>query len=421
VIGGRLVHRLLGGSAVLLVTANVANVGHFAFHVVMARMLGPAGYSALAAMIALVSVGYVLTEAAQTVMARYTALARGLGEVRSLVAGGLRHGGRVAAALAAAYLLLAIALAPLLRVPYSVMALFALSFASLPLIPVTRGALLGLHRFGGFGFAMLAEVAVKLGIGVAAVKVGWGEMGAAGAVGLSLVAAFTSGFIPLRDLRRVPAEPAAAGDALAYGVPVLAITATVMAFYNVDVLLARALFPPAVAGQYAVASLLGKGILLGVMPIARVMFPHASGRDVDAATRRRVLVATLGLLAACLAPALALVAILPERIVRLAGGPGYEAAAGIALAVTAGMALMAFSNTLLLFRLSQGAPRGWAALPLLLLLEAAVLWASRGALVSYALAMLFANVGFLVASIGLFLQPPSRAGELAAQRRFPAA
>jgi hypothetical protein len=30
-------------------------------------------------------------------------------------------------------------------------------------------------------------------------------------------------------------------------------------------------------------------------------------------------------------------------------------------------------------------------------------------------------VGFLVASIGLFLQPPSRAGELAAQRRFPAA
>jgi len=281
--------------------------------------------------------------------------------------------------------------------------------------------LLGLHRFGGFGFAMLAEVAVKLGIGVAAVKVGWGEMGAAGAVGLSLVAAFASGFVPLRDLRRVPAEPAAAGDALAYGVPVLAITATVMAFYNVDVLLARALFAPAVAGQYAVASLLGKGILLGVMPIARVMFPHASGRDVDAATRRRVLVATLGLLVACLAPALALVASVPERIVRLAGGPGYEAAAGIALAVTTGMALMAFSNTLLLFRLSQGAPRGWAALPLLLLFEAAVLWASRGALVSYALAMLLANVGFLVASIGLFLQPPSRAGEPGGHRRLPAA
>ncbi len=405
----RLLQRLLGGSAVLLVTANVANALHFAFHVLMARMLGPASYGALAAVMALLYVGYVLTEAMQTVMARYTARAASPGEVRTLVERALRQGLRGAAVFTGVYLLLAVALAPLLRLPYALLALFALAFATLPLIPVTRGTLLGLNLFGGFGASMLAEVAVKVGLGAFAVWIGWNELGAAAAVGLSLVVAFASGFVPLRGLREVAPAPAVTGGAFAYGVPVLAVTATVMAFYSIDVLLARALFPAAVAGQYAVAALLAKGILLGVVPITRVMFPLASGAAAGSAVRRRVLAATLGMLAACVVPALLLVAIFPAQLVRLAGGPEYAGAAAIALPVAAAMGLMSFSNTLLLFRLSESVPRGWAALPVLLLLEAALLWASRGSLGSFALAVLIANAGFLLASAALVLQP-ARAG-----------
>ncbi|HXT22148.1 MAG TPA: oligosaccharide flippase family protein [Thermoanaerobaculia bacterium] len=397
--------RLLGGSAVLLVTANLANALHFAFHVLMARLLGPAGYGALAALMALLYVGYVLTEATQTVMARYTARATSQGEVRTLVERALRQGLRAAAVIAGGYLLVAVALSPLLRLPYPLMAVFALAFATLPLIPVTRGTLLGLNHFGGFGMTMLAEVAVKLGLGALAVWIGWNEMGAAAAIGLSLVVAFASGFVPLRGLREVAPAPAATGGAVAYGVPVLAVTATVMAFYSIDVLLARALFPAAVAGQYAVASLLGKGILLGVMPITRVMFPLASGAPAGSAARRRVLAATLGLLALCAAPALLLVRLFPSQLVRFAGGAQYGETAAIVLPVAAAMALMAFSNTLLMFRLSESVPRGWMALPALLLLEAALLWASRGSLGAFAGAVLIANAAFLLASTALVLQP----------------
>ncbi len=398
--GKRALQGFLGGSAVLLVAANVANVGQFAYHVLMARLLGPGGYGALAAMVALVSVGYVLTEAAQTVMARYAALATSPGEVRSLLAHGLRHGGRAAAAITVVYLLLAFAIAPLLHVSYAMMAVFALSFASLPLIPVSRGALLGLHRFGGFGVSMLAEMAVKLGLGALAVWVGWRELGAGAAVSLSLVAAFASGLVPLRDLRRVAPEPAAAhGGAFAYGVPVLAVTATVIAFYSIDLLLARALFAPAAAGQYAVASLLGKGILLGVQPITRVMFPFATGTPLGSPTRRRVLAGTLALLAACIVPALVLVGLFPDEIVRFAGGAAYGGAASIALLVTSAMALMAFSNTLLLFRFAAGVPRGWMVVPALLVLEAALLVLGRGSLEAYARAVLFANAAFLLVAV----------------------
>jgi hypothetical protein len=72
---------------------------------------------------------------------------------------------------------------------------------------------------------------------------------------------------------------------------------------------------------------------------------------------------------------------------------------------------MAFSNTLLLFRLSESVPRGWAALPVLLLVEAALLWASRGSLGSFALAVLIANAGFLLASALLVVQPAQRRHE----------
>jgi O-antigen/teichoic acid export membrane protein len=411
----RPLQRLLGGSAVLMIAANVANALHFAFHVLMARLLGPAGYGALAALIALLYVGYVLTEAMQTVMARYTARAGSPGEVRTLVERALRQGLRGAAVITGAYLLLAIGLAPLLRLPYALMAVFALAFVTLPLIPVTRGTLLGLNLFGGYGMSMLAEVVVKLGLGALAAWIGWNEMGAAAAVGLSMVVAFASGFVPLRGLREVEPAPAATGGAVAYGVPVLAVTATVMAFYSIDVLLARALFPATAAGQYAVAALLGKGILLGVVPITRVMFPLASGAPAGSAVRRRVLAAALALLALCAAPALLLLRLFPAEVVRFAGGGQYGATAAIVLPVAAAMTLMAFSNTLLLFRLSESVPRGWAVLTLMLPLEAALLWASRGSLASFAGAVLIANVAFLLASVALAVSP-ARSGHSPSSR-----
>jgi O-antigen/teichoic acid export membrane protein len=399
---------LVGGSALLLVIANVSNAGHFAFHVLMARLLGPAGYGALAAMMALLYVAYVLTEAAQMVMARYAAQATALGEVRTLVAGALRHGARVALVLVGVYLLLSIGLAPILGLPYAFMALFGLSIATLPLIPITRGALLGLHRFGAFGATLMVEVVLKLGLAAGAVAIGWNEWGAAGAVGISLVAAFAGGFVPLRDLARVEPLAASAGGALAYGVPVLVVTATVMAFYSIDLLLARALFAPAAAGEYAMASLLGRGILLGALPITRVMFPVASARR-RPEERGRVLAATLALLAACVTPVVALVAIFPRQIVRLAGGAGYTMAPTIVVPLAAAMAIMAFSNTLLLFRLVQGTPRGWTLLPLSLIAEAALLVVSRGSLDGYARAMLLANAGFLAVTAALCLQPEAKA------------
>jgi len=62
---------------VLAAGMGVANAGNYAFNVVMAFLLGPEAYGALAALLALVLVGSVPGLALQAVVARRTALAGG--------------------------------------------------------------------------------------------------------------------------------------------------------------------------------------------------------------------------------------------------------------------------------------------------------------------------------------------------------
>jgi O-antigen/teichoic acid export membrane protein len=388
---------LLGGSALLLITLNLASALHFAFHIAMARLLGPAGYGAVAALLAILYVLNVFAESVQTVLARYTAHEPDPGRLHDLLRRGLRKGGRATLALAALYLAAALPLGKWLRISFPLMALFGLSLVGVGLLPVHRGALQGWKRFGGLGMNMIWEVLAKLAIGIGLVWAGAGEYGAVAGISLSLCLAFAVSYLPLRDVYATPAAPAEAPDIYRYSLPVFGVTATVMGFYSLDVLLARAFFPDAVAGGYAVASFLGKSILLGTAAVTKAAFPHAaeaarSGRS------RHVLLKTLGLLALCVAPVIALFGLFPDLLMRAVGGQGYRGAADLVLPLGIAMALMSFSNALLLYRLSTGRMRFWALLPLLVPLEAAALWWFRGSPLELAWTVAAMNGVFLVAA-----------------------
>jgi O-antigen/teichoic acid export membrane protein len=389
---------LLGGSALLLVTLNLASALHFVFHIAMARLLGPAGYGAVAALLAILYVLNVFAESVQTVLARYTAHEPDPGRLHDLLRRGLRKGGRAMLALAAVYLLAALPLGRWLRIPYPLLALFGLSLVGVGLLPVHRGALQGWKRFGGLGMNMIWEVLAKLAIGIGLVWLGAGEYGAVAGISLSLCLAFAVSYLPLRDVYETPAAPAEAPDIYRYSLPVFGVTATVMGFYSLDVLLARAFFPDAVAGGYAVASFLGKSILLGTAAVTKAAFPHAaeaarSGRS------RHVLAGTLGLLALCVAPVIALFSLFPDQLMRAMGGRQYQGAADLVLPLGIAMSLMAFSNAFLLYRLSTGRLRMWGVLSLLIPIEAAVLSVFRGSTVEFAWGVAGMNGVFLVASI----------------------
>jgi O-antigen/teichoic acid export membrane protein len=221
-------------------------------------------------------------------------------------------------------------------------------------------------------------------------------------VSLGFCVAFALSRLPLKDVYRTPVARAEAPDLYQYSLPVFVVTATVMGFYSLDVLLARAFFPDAVAGGYAVASFLGKSVLLGTAPVTKAMFPLSA----EAAERRdggsrRLLAGTLGILAACVTPVLIAFALVPGLLVRGMGGTSYQGAAELVLPLGVAMVLMAFSNALLLYRLSIGGLRFWGALPLLIPLEAAALALCRGSALELAWAVAAMNGVFLAVAAGL--------------------
>ncbi len=400
---------LLGGSVLLLVTLNVANALHFAFHIAMARMLGPAGYGALAALLAILYVLNVFAESVQTILARYASREPDPGRLHDLLRRALRKGGRATLAMTAVFLVAAVPLGRWLRIPYPLMALFSLSMIGVGLLPIHRGALQGWKRFRALGENMIWEVLAKLILGVGLVWIGAREYGAVAGVSVGFCVAFALSRLPLRDVYRTPASRAEAPDLYQYSLPVFVVTATVMGFYSLDVLLARAFFPDAVAGGYAVASFLGKSVLLGTAPVTKAMFPLSA----EAAERRdggsrRLLADTLGILAACVTPVLLAFAFIPEVLVRGMGGKSYQGAAELVLPLGIAMVLMAFSNALLLYRLSTGGLRFWAALPVLIPLEAAALAVFRSSALELAWTVAAMNVVFLAVAMGLTAVPASR-------------
>jgi O-antigen/teichoic acid export membrane protein len=396
---------LLGGSALLLVTLNLASALHFAFHIAMARLLGPAGYSAIAALLAILYVLNVFAESVATVIARYAAHEPDPARLHDLLRRGLRKGLQATLVLAVIYLAAAVPLGRWLRIPFPLMALFGLSLVGVGLLPVHRGALQGWKRFGGLGLNMIWEVLAKLAIGIGLVWFGANgffpkDYGAVAGIGLSLCVAFALSYLPLRDIYRTPPATAETPDIYRYSLPVFTVTATVMGFYSLDVLLARAFFPDAVAGGYAVGSFLGKSILLGTAAVTKAAFPH-SAEAARSGTSRHVLVKTLGLLALCVTPVIAIFARCPDLLMRAVGGRGYQGAAALVLPLGIAMSLMSFSNALLLYRLSTGRLRFWAWLPLLVPLEAAVLSVFRGSTLELAWAVAAMNGVFLVVTAGV--------------------
>jgi O-antigen/teichoic acid export membrane protein len=279
----------------------VANAGNYAFNVVMAFLLGPEAYGALAALLALVLVGSVPGLALQAVVARRVALA-GSGRAPS---GGSWPGvgwlvGRAGLALA----LLTVAIGPglvlFLHLDSAVPVLWlALALAPTPLLFAVQGLLQGRERFGALAAVLLIGAGVKLAIGLALVAAGGGVSGAmAGVAAGGLLAALAGLRLAARG-SGVAAPPQRAAGARPEGVAVGRPSSTwwrevggattgllgLFLLANVDVLLARHYLDRAAAGRYALGAVVAKIAFWAPQFVVMVIFP----RLVGAADPRRLL------------------------------------------------------------------------------------------------------------------------------------
>ena len=304
-----------------------ANALNYAFNLVMSRLLGPADYGALGALLALVLVGTVPGVALQAVVARHTTLAgRAVGRLwsRVLVAVVAVGGALGLLALAASP-----AVAAFLHLPSLGPCLWlAAALLPLPLLSAVQGMLQGREWFGLLAAVLLVAAAGRLAVGLGLVEGGLGVEGALAATAIgSAVAVLVAvprlraqgGWEHVRRGWRCPGRgspaAAAAGEVAAAAAGVLGL----LLLANVDVLLARHFLPAEASGLYAAGAVLTKIAFWAPQFVVTLVFP----RLVTAADRRRLLGRSAAVVAAVGAPLVVAAALAPRLAARLSFGEAY--------------------------------------------------------------------------------------------------
>jgi O-antigen/teichoic acid export membrane protein len=332
---------LLGASGLMAATLVAVNLCNYGFHALSSRALGPEGYGALVAVLALVSILLILAQAVQTAMAHSAVIAAGPGAPGRLAALARSVLGWMAvlgAVFLAAAWLGGPALARFFRLEGPAPLLAAAAAVAVGLgLAVGRGVLQGQQRFGTLALNLTADAVLRLAAGAALLAFGAGVTGAVAAGAVSGVLAMLLAGWALAGLFRAPRGAVTGGELsgfVRYGFPVLAAAGAYAALFGTDVIVVKHFFPPAEAGQYAAASILGKALLFIPLAFAQVLFPKASAAHAAGQGSGALLANMLGLTAAALAAAALLVwALAPWLVLALFGARFAE---GEALALVPG-------------------------------------------------------------------------------------
>jgi O-antigen/teichoic acid export membrane protein len=304
-----------------------ANALNYAFNLVMSRLLGPADYGALGALLALVLVGTVPGVALQAVVARHTTLAgRAVGRLWSRVLVAVLA---VGGALGLLALAASPAVAAFLHLPSLGPCLWlAAALLPLPLLSAVQGMLQGREWFGLLAAVLLVAAAGRLAVGLGLVEGGLGVEGALAATAIGSAVAVLVAVPRLRaqggweHLRRGWRWPGRGSPGAAVAGEVGAAAAGVLGLLllaNVDVLLARHFLPAEASGLYAAGAVLTKIAFWAPQFVVTLVFP----RLVTAADRRRLLGRSAAVVAAVGAPLVVAAALAPRLAARLSFGEAY--------------------------------------------------------------------------------------------------
>jgi O-antigen/teichoic acid export membrane protein len=337
----------------------VANGLNAAFQIALARILSPAEWSLLLALVIVTLIAAVPPLAFQAAVAREVAVALAEGR-RGDAGASLRDTVRGLIPWALAVLVLGGVAYPVLaalgRGDAGATVATAATISGALVIPAVWGGLQGARLFVTLGLAPLTVAGTRFAAGLGIGLAGGGAAAVMG--GVAAATAFTLGLtlLPLRDLwraaerstgRRLATLPNAAA---ATGLTVL------MALSTVDFLVAKLAFPSNVAAAYGVASVAARVLLLVPIGVTVVLFPRVATLR-DPARERRHLLAGLGVVALVGAVTTALLWSLAGPLVRAIFGHEYAAAIPWLGPLSLAMALYALTTVYLYHFLSLARTR----------------------------------------------------------------
>jgi len=339
--------RFSSDAALVIIGAGIGNAFSYVFHFVLSRRLGPGAYGTLVTFLSIGVMVSVVGNSLGTVAMQETAKLWAThleAAIASFVRRTLPFALAASIAIALALIVASMPLAAYLHVQQPLLwALLGAYVAVQILAAYARGAAQGAHRFAIFALSFVGEGAVKVGLAVWLVILGFGVAGALGGLIASAVTVLAIALPPIISGGTVRTWQQGEQRKLGRSaLLVMAVTAAVNALLYIDMLFAKHHFRAEVAGYFGAAGTVARTIPYAASFIALILMPKAAAAiHVSRDSLARVLALAAGMTAACVIAALALINLLARPIIGATYGPAFTGAAPILGAYTVDEALFA--------------------------------------------------------------------------------
>jgi O-antigen/teichoic acid export membrane protein len=338
----------------------VANLGNYGFQLISARELGPASYSDLATLLAIVSLIGLPLGGLQLWVARHVAEYEAAGKNSAthwFVRRSASHMVTIGAVITAVFLIASDPVRSALGIASlgAVVIAAALTFPAI-LTPIVWGLAQGLERFTLISAMVAAAPTLRVALALAGFALGMGVLGAMTATLVSNVVALVIPLWLLRTWTRPAVAPAVRiprREAIGSLLPVLVGLLAITALTTVDVVVAKRTLSDHETGIYSSASLVGRVILYLPSAIVTVLLPRVAARAADSRASLDLLGRSLAVTLGFCAAATAIYALIPTLIIRIAFGADYLDAEPLLWRFGVAMTGFAILNVLFVYHLGR--------------------------------------------------------------------
>jgi len=362
---------LMNEGSLVFVALAIFNALSLLYQLYMVRNLSPINYGVLNSLFSILAIVSIPTGALQTLVTKFVSAFYAV-ESHERISLLLRHLVKRTSVFGLAVLLTFTVgcklIASFLQIPSPiyVVILGVITFLS-TILPLSRGGLQGLQRFGYLGLTMIVNGSLKLLLGVIFVSVGFGVIGAMSALAVSTFVALALSTSLL--VSSLPRSSGTAADSLdskspdsdsemnfsevyRYFFAAATVQLCFMILTNLDVVLVKHFFEPSQAGYYCVAQMVGKLIIFLPMAVTLVMLPktselHAQGKDTSHLLKKSLLA-----VAVLCGTGAAVCLIFPGLTIRLLSGEEHLSCIPLARLFAVTMTFFALVYVFLVYHLS---------------------------------------------------------------------
>ncbi len=398
---------LVKGGIILFIMMIMYSLFNYAFQISMARILGPADYGVLAVLMSLIYIFGIPSEAIQTIVSKYTSKfnVRGeFGKMKDFMLRAMKKGALFAIVIFIIFLLIAFFLSNFLKIEFWLFGITGLYIFYVFTVSITRGIIQGRKKFFGLGVNLVVESSIKFLAAVLLVTISWRVYGAITGVLIGCLIAFTASFLTIKEVLASGRKKEKFKGIYSSSLPILISVVVIVLMYSLDILIARRVFPPELAGQYAFVSMIGKVILFLSLSIGKAMFPISSEKFESGEKTSYLFKKSIVFVAIIAGLLLFFYLLFPQQVVRLIslGSSEYLSASNILFIVGLAYSFVAFANVIIMYGLSiNKIKRGSFSLLFFVLMQVILLSIFNSSLFEFSVALLSVAIIMFLYSLWL--------------------